>query len=123
MADYIDREAAEWVPVYYSNDGWGGYSHPMPRPNRMYLVTYRTPKGKLYVRDLFCSWVELTPKYIGWSKRVKGKIIAWMELPKPYENGEVSEEQKQRAFKAGESSDTKDSYEELLKCVKTFAQI
>ena len=81
MPDIKQNEAhfGEWIPVI------NGGSNPMPEENKVYLVTYETLTGKKYVRDCHCNYSGGTfPRYIGWSKKINGEVIAWMPLPEPY---------------------------------------
>jgi len=74
-----------WIPII------GNQSTPMPKEHKVYLVTYKTLHGRRYVRDLETSYVGSTPRYIGWSKKVNGEVIAWMPLPTPYKGGDQDE--------------------------------
>lgn len=44
------------------------------------LVTYRTPHGRRYVKQVECMHGLVT-------KKLGGRIIAWMPLPDPYRGG------------------------------------
>lgn len=79
----MDCKMMRWIPII------NHASNPMPQERKVYLVTYETITGKKYVRDLQTNYVSTSPPYIGWSKKVNGRVIAWMELPKPY--GETDE--------------------------------
>lgn len=70
---------SKWIPIL------NGSANPMPEERKVYLVTYETPHGRRYVRDLQASYVGITPPHIDWSKKIKGKVIAYMPLPEPYE--------------------------------------
>lgn len=41
------------------------------------LVTYKTPQGRRYVKQVECLYGRV-------SKKLNGEIIAWMPLPEPY---------------------------------------
>lgn len=41
------------------------------------LVTYKTPQGRRYVKQVECLYGRV-------SKKLNGEIIAWMPLPNPY---------------------------------------
>ena len=65
----------EWNPVrknnYFLNDPrlTGGRS--------IILVTYETPKGRRYVKQVECFHGSV-------QKKLNGEIVAWMPLPEPY---------------------------------------
>lgn len=78
------QKVGEWIPI----DG----TSELPKERRVYLVTYVTRTGKKYVRSAECSYSGKTPRYIEWSKKLNGIVIAWMPLPEPYlKRGEDNE--------------------------------
>ena len=75
VVEALEQPEPHWIPC----------SERLPEEERkVYLVTYKTLHGRRYVRDLQTNYVGETPRYVGWSKKVKGEVIAWMPLPEPY---------------------------------------
>lgn len=74
------KTTVKWHPMNGYN-----WTDEQPKERKVYLVTYETPNGRRYVRDLQCSYSGVSPRYVGWSKKINGSVIAWAELPEPYE--------------------------------------
>ena len=74
----LPETTQEWIPVV------NHASDPMPKEGGIYLCTYKTPKGRYYVRDIQCTYSGESPKWIGWSKKINGTVIAWKPLPEPF---------------------------------------
>lgn len=65
-----------------NNNGWIPCNERLPEVNRKsYLVTYRTSKGKYYVKELYYRYAGV------WEGRYNGDVIAWQPLPEPYTQG------------------------------------
>lgn len=74
-----------------SNFKWRDPKKELPKPNKNYLVTYKTPKGLIRVKEAFCECVALYPTdwwekpgFAWWTKKLNGEVIAWMPLPEPW---------------------------------------
>lgn len=40
--------------------------------------------GRRYVKEAYLEYVGESPKVAYWTKRNKGRVIAWCPLPEPY---------------------------------------
>lgn len=49
------------------------------------LVTYKTPQGRRYVKQVECLYGRV-------SKKLNGEILAWMPLPEPYQGSSPCEQ-------------------------------
>lgn len=68
----------KWTAI----SGNGFYINDQRLANRraIILVTYKTPKGKRYVKQVECLYGRV-------QKKLNGNIVAWMETPNPYMEG------------------------------------
>jgi|GEM_PF-3034871 len=64
-----------WIKTYAPN-GYISDSHLMHTRSNI-LVTYQTATGRKYVASVECLYGRV-------SKKINGKIIAWMPTPEPY---------------------------------------
>lgn len=69
----------------HMNDGWVPVEERLPeKEKKSYLVTYEAKNGRRYVKEAYLEYVGESPKVAYWTKRNKGRVIAWRPLPEPY---------------------------------------
>lgn len=71
----------KWIPAKTTADGWTVLDSRIDRKMSI-LVTYKTVTGRRYVKQVEVG-LNGSVGYI--SKKLNGRITAWMPLPMPYE--------------------------------------
>lgn len=74
--DYLESEATDWI-VSPVKDGNYIIDDRLKNSICSILVTYETARRRKYVKQVQCDYGRV-------SKKVGGKIIAWMPIPKPF---------------------------------------